>query len=172
MKLSPMKQATLSFKATKRGTVPSPKAKAKAKGRGKGKGKGKGSAKVESESEKESETVVLEDAATEIEREELDMKDKAKKYKRYYAESKERMGGGPLIHADGQTKIHHMLRVFDNSMEFGPCVGVTRMERWERAAVLGLKPPIEVRNILLTKQGSEDTRLVHPVFYGGEFVSL
>ncbi len=29
------------------------------------------------------------------------------------------------------------------SYEYGPCVGVTRMERWERAAALGLNPPVE-----------------------------
>jgi hypothetical protein len=30
------------------------------------------------------------------------------------------------------------------SYEYGPCVGVTRLERWERAAALGLSPPVEV----------------------------
>ena len=30
------------------------------------------------------------------------------------------------------------------SYEFGPCVGIPRLERWERAQALGLKPPKEV----------------------------
>lgn len=30
------------------------------------------------------------------------------------------------------------------SYEYGPCAGVTRLERWERADALGLKPPPEV----------------------------
>ena len=30
------------------------------------------------------------------------------------------------------------------SFEYGPCVGVTRLERWERAFALGLNPPDEV----------------------------
>lgn len=29
------------------------------------------------------------------------------------------------------------------SYEYGPCIGVTRMERWDRAAALGLNPPVE-----------------------------
>jgi hypothetical protein len=28
--------------------------------------------------------------------------------------------------------------------EYGPCVGMTRLERWDRAASLGLNPPEEV----------------------------
>lgn len=38
-----------------------------------------------------------------------------------------------------------MLRVFDNTYDFGPCVGMTRLERWERAETLGLNPPPEVK---------------------------
>jgi DNA polymerase delta, subunit 4 len=34
--------------------------------------------------------------------------------------------------------------------EYGPCVGVTRLERWERAAALGLNPPPEVNLSKLT----------------------
>ena len=67
------------------------------------------------------------------------------------------------VHAEGQTKVHHILRVFDlcaslcvsierrlyahclyRSYEYGPCIGVTRLQRWERADVLGLNPPPEV----------------------------
>lgn len=80
-----------------------------------------------------------------------------------------------------------MLRVFDNTYEFGPCVGMTRLERWERAQALGLNPPPEVgclficihfntsydlfsssqvREILLTEQGQTDAEIAHSVFYG------
>ena len=72
------------------------------------------------------------------------------------------------------------------SYEYGPCVGVTRLERWDRADALGLNPPLEgspavlpifsesvdlsyvspqVREILMSKEGSEDSRLVHSVLY-------
>lgn len=31
------------------------------------------------------------------------------------------------------------------SYEYGPCIGVTRLERWNRAEALGLNPPPEAR---------------------------
>lgn len=33
------------------------------------------------------------------------------------------------------------LREFDLSSKYGPCMGISRLERWERAAKLGLEPP-------------------------------
>ncbi|NXI35476.1 DPOD4 polymerase, partial [Galbula dea] len=42
-----------------------------------------------------------------------------------------------------------MLRLFDLSWEYGPCTGITRLQRWERAQALGLSPPIEVLDVLL-----------------------
>ncbi|GJN39586.1 hypothetical protein PR202_gb28712 [Eleusine coracana subsp. coracana] len=32
-------------------------------------------------------------------------------------------------------------REFDMDMRFGPCLGLTRAQRWRRAAALGLAPP-------------------------------
>ncbi|CAA7403907.1 unnamed protein product [Spirodela intermedia] len=40
------------------------------------------------------------------------------------------------------------LRQFDMDMRFGPCLGITRQERWERAARLGLNPPVELAGLL------------------------
>jgi len=31
---------------------------------------------------------------------------------------------------------------------FGPCTGITRLQRWERAASLGLNPPPEVPQLV------------------------
>ena len=31
---------------------------------------------------------------------------------------------------------------------FGPCTGITRLQRWERAAKLGLDPPPEVPQLI------------------------
>ncbi|MQM04800.1 hypothetical protein Taro_037604 [Colocasia esculenta] len=42
-----------------------------------------------------------------------------------------------------------VLRLFDMDMKYGPCLGVTRLERWERAARLGLHPPAELEGLLL-----------------------
>lgn len=37
-----------------------------------------------------------------------------------------------------------MLHESFRSYEFGPCIGMTRLERWERAEAFGLSPPEEV----------------------------
>lgn len=42
-----------------------------------------------------------------------------------------------------------VLKQFDLSWEFGPCTGITRLQRWERAELLGLSPPTTVRELLL-----------------------
>ena len=43
-----------------------------------------------------------------------------------------------------------MLRDFDLKEKFGPCVGPTRLQRWQRAERWGLEPPPEVRTLLET----------------------
>jgi DNA polymerase delta subunit 4 len=52
------------------------------------------------------------------------------------------------------------------SYEFGPCVGVPRLQRWERANAMGLRPPPEVRDILLTEEGATKPKFAQTVFYG------
>jgi len=89
-----------------------------------------------------------------------------KRWTKHYGVVRERMGWMQPIHGDGQTKIDEILRVFDLSYEYGPCIGSTRLERWKRAEALGLKPPAEVKEILLTKEGREDPRFSECVFYG------
>ena len=55
------------------------------------------------------------------------------------------------------------LRRWDMDMKFGPCIGMPRMRRWERAEKLGLTPPTEIRNLLLTSNASEDCLWQHRV---------
>ena len=54
-----------------------------------------------------------------------------------------------------------MHRPFDRnicrSYEYGPCVGVSRLERWERAQALGLNPPPEVRQPFLSHDSHLNT---------------
>lgn len=100
------------------------------------------------------------------ERETLDTEDKAGRYRRYYREARENMGHTQSIHGNGGNKIIQMLRFFDMTSEYGPCVGMTRLERWERAETLGLNPPPEVRQILLTKEGVEKEEYAQCVLYG------
>lgn len=51
--------------------------------------------------------------------------------------------------AKGESKATTILRRWDLSYEYGPCVGMTRLERWERAEKLGLNPPEMVTRLLL-----------------------
>ncbi|KAL0572375.1 Ribonucleotide-diphosphate reductase (RNR), small subunit [Marasmius crinis-equi] len=37
-----------------------------------------------------------------------------------------------------------LLKIFDNTQTFGPCLGITRLQRWNRASNLGLSPPNEL----------------------------
>ncbi|XP_021256879.1 DNA polymerase delta subunit 4 [Numida meleagris] len=46
-------------------------------------------------------------------------------------------------------ELLEMLRRFDLAWEYGPCTGITRLQRWERAQALGLSPPAPVREALL-----------------------
>jgi hypothetical protein len=42
------------------------------------------------------------------------------------------------------AQAEQLLSTFDLDQAFGPSVGLSRAERWERARVLGLSPPLEV----------------------------
>ncbi|XP_066380510.1 uncharacterized protein [Miscanthus floridulus] len=46
-----------------------------------------------------------------------------------------------LVTADQQEERERAAREFDMDMRYGPCLGVTRAQRWRRAAELGLAPP-------------------------------
>ena len=50
-----------------------------------------------------------------------------------------------------------VLRDFDLTQKFGPCIGITRKQRWQRADKGGREPPISVWRILerLDGDGSE-----------------
>lgn len=52
----------------------------------------------------------------------------------------------PSESAAKESKALTILRTWDLSYEYGPCVGMTRMERWQRASKLGLDPPEIVRS--------------------------
>ncbi|KAI0259426.1 DNA polymerase delta, subunit 4-domain-containing protein [Gloeopeniophorella convolvens] len=121
-------------------------------------GKRKRESDVETEAQKVEETTEV------VERESLDMEDA--RWNKAYGAARAKMGYIQPVHASDQTPVHHILRVFDLSYEYGPCIGVTRIERWERAAALGLNPPPEVRDILMTQEGNTDTRLTENVLYG------
>ena len=49
---------------------------------------------------------------------------------------------------DDFDEQEQVLRQFDMNMAYGPCLGITRLARWERAQRLGLNPPTEIENLL------------------------
>jgi len=89
-----------------------------------------------------------------------------RKYSKLFGISKEKVNGLQFIHDEGQNKVHHILRTFDLSYQYGPCIGMTRLERWTRAKEMGLEPPMEIKEILETKQGVELDEYKQCVFFG------
>jgi hypothetical protein len=53
-----------------------------------------------------------------------------------------------LLEWDAESDAEVLLKKFDMDLRFGPCVGLSRRERWERAHALGLAPPQHVLDIL------------------------
>ncbi|XP_033822361.1 DNA polymerase delta subunit 4 [Periophthalmus magnuspinnatus] len=49
------------------------------------------------------------------------------------------------------------LKQFDLDWRFGPCTGISRLQRWERAQLHGLSPPQEIKELLL--QSAQDVEL-------------
>lgn len=88
------------------------------------------------------------------------------RYARLYGQAKAQMSGLPPIHGEDDDKFQTILRVFDNTFDYGPCIGVTRLERWERAHNKGLNPPAKIREILLSLEGVQQDKYKQTVFYG------
>ncbi|KFZ12497.1 hypothetical protein V501_04209 [Pseudogymnoascus sp. VKM F-4519 (FW-2642)] len=63
----------------------------------------------------------------------------------------------PRVHQEGLSTEEKILRYFDMSSQYGPCVGIPRRKRWLRAHRLGLAPPIEALAVLVKedKKGNE-----------------
>ncbi|KAJ4777428.1 DNA polymerase delta subunit 4 [Rhynchospora pubera] len=57
--------------------------------------------------------------------------------------------GGAIDLKEEYGDEEEALRQFDMDMKYGPCIGVGRLERWERAAAMGLHPPLHVREVLV-----------------------
>ncbi|OBT79035.1 hypothetical protein VF21_02385 [Pseudogymnoascus sp. 05NY08] len=71
----------------------------------------------------------------------------------------------PRVHQAGLSTEEKILRYFDMSSQYGPCVGIPRRKRWLRAHRLGLAPPIEALAVLVKedkkggKEGVEKAQL-------------
>ncbi|KAG0624971.1 hypothetical protein M758_2G017600 [Ceratodon purpureus] len=64
--------------------------------------------------------------------------------------------GGHLDLNEEYDDVEEVLRQFDMNMAYGPCLGITRLERFERSQRLGLNPPLHVKNILERLGGKPD----------------
>ncbi|BGP18133.1 hypothetical protein JCM10213_007738 [Rhodosporidiobolus nylandii] len=87
-------------------------------------------------------------------------------YPRLYKESLRKMGK-PTHNDDPENKlddIEVILRVFDASDEYGPCSRLSRLERFERAEVLGLEPDPEIGEILRSEDGMSRSEYRDSVF--------
>lgn len=58
----------------------------------------------------------------------------------------------PRVHQESITQHEKILRHFDLSSQYGPCIGIPRLRRWKRANTLSLNPPIEVLAVLLREE--------------------
>ncbi|KAI7213108.1 hypothetical protein KC333_g6758 [Hortaea werneckii] len=77
--------------------------------------------------------------------------------KRYWrAKEQERLA--PRLHQEDMTVYERILREWDMSGQYGPCIGIARLKRWKRANLLGLKPPIEVLAVLLKDMDSGEPK--------------
>ena len=56
------------------------------------------------------------------------------------------------VHQEHLSLNEKILRHFDISSQYGPCIGIPRLRRWKRADGLGLNPPLEVLAVLLREQ--------------------
>ncbi|KAF4424456.1 DNA polymerase delta subunit 4 [Fusarium acutatum] len=65
----------------------------------------------------------------------------------------------PRLHQQGVSLSEKVLRYFDVSSQYGPCIGMPRIKRWKRAERLGLNPPIEVLAVLLKEESKGNDKI-------------
>jgi DNA polymerase delta subunit 4 len=57
----------------------------------------------------------------------------------------------PIIDQITLDNYENQLRLFDLNLKYGPIIGISRLDRWNRAERFELSPPSQVRDILLDK---------------------
>ncbi|PNS16064.1 hypothetical protein CAC42_4465 [Sphaceloma murrayae] len=91
--------------------------------------------------------------------------------------AKEQARLAPRVHQEGLAVGEKILREWDMSGQFGPCIGISRLARWRRARKLGLEPPVEVLGVLLgvldgdkaERKGEEGGRAYVDLLMGSRF---
>ncbi|KAI9679490.1 MAG: hypothetical protein M1817_005512 [Caeruleum heppii] len=87
-----------------------------------------------------------------------------------YWHAREAERKAPRVHQEGLSVSDKILRHFDLSSQYGPCIGIARTKRWHRADRLHLHPPIEVLAVLL-KEGKAKGDVAHQKAYVDELMS-
>ncbi|KAL8954997.1 MAG: hypothetical protein Q9183_006837, partial [Haloplaca sp. 2 TL-2023] len=85
--------------------------------------------------------------------------------KRYWRD-REAERKAPRVHQQRLSLHEKILRHFDLSSQYGPCIGISRIRRWKRAQGLGLAPPIEVLAVLV-KEEAEGKKGMEKAFMDG-----
>ncbi|KAF2197166.1 hypothetical protein GQ43DRAFT_219664 [Delitschia confertaspora ATCC 74209] len=80
------------------------------------------------------------------------------KIKKYW-QAKEKERKFPRVHQQGLGLHEKILREWDTSGQYGPCIGIARLKRWKRANRLRLNPPIEVLAVLLREQDKNNSSI-------------
>ncbi|KAL4990129.1 DNA polymerase delta, subunit 4-domain-containing protein [Aspergillus falconensis] len=118
--------------------------------------------KVESEQPRVAELAVRSQAKAEIQQPLSEEEKKAaritKKQLQEYWKAEESKSRGPRVHQEGLSLDEKILRHFDLSSQYGPCIGIARLKRWRRANSLNLNPPIEVLSVLLKQEDTAGQR--------------
>jgi DNA polymerase delta subunit 4 len=68
-------------------------------------------------------------------------------------------------------KVIERLKQFDLNYDYGPCIGITRLERWKRANKLGLNPDRIILIILTSEKISQQIANVNEsLWYSEKYV--
>uniref|UniRef100_A0A6V3RNN7 DNA polymerase delta subunit 4 n=1 Tax=Lotharella globosa TaxID=91324 RepID=A0A6V3RNN7_9EUKA len=59
----------------------------------------------------------------------------------------------PKVSKKHREDVERRLKEFDMDATYGPCIGITRIKRWERANKFGLNPPMDIKDLLEMGQG-------------------
>lgn len=62
------------------------------------------------------------------------------------------------------------LREWDMNSRFGPCMSMTRLERWQRAEKLAMNPPVFIYNVLNTFPELKDESVWHNRIHPSEAI--
>ncbi|KAJ5770154.1 uncharacterized protein N7511_002205 [Penicillium nucicola] len=73
-----------------------------------------------------------------------------------YWRAQEESRKAPRVHQQGMDVEEKILRHFDLSSQYGPCIGIPRVNRWRRANTLKLNPPIEVLAVILKGKNTKE----------------